>query len=148
MKKRAARDTAKVPSPPPGSEDSTSDHAREVNALAASLPFNANKPGEYGEDAADGPEEGQSATPSSPAVTGSTLSESAVTDKTGDPAEPGDSAMEGTLQRVRVDSGGRILTTNQGVAGRRQPELAQGGAAGTDPARRLHPPREDHPLRP
>ena len=52
------------------------------------------------------------------------------------------------LDRVRVDSGGQVLTTNQGVADRRQPELAEGRAARADAARGLHPPREDHPLRP
>jgi len=116
MKKRSTRDTAKVAvPPPPGSEDSSSPHAIEVNALAASLPFNAHKPLEYG-DQADGPAEGETATPPSPSTTGSTLSEKGGTEKSGEAGEPGTSAMEGTLERVRVDSGGRGLTTNQGVA--------------------------------
>ena len=41
-----------------------------------------------------------------------------------------------------------LLTTNQGVAHPRQPQLAQGGRARADAAGRLHPAREDHPLRP
>ena len=148
MKKRSTRDTAKVAAPPPpGSEDSSSPHAIEVNALAASLPFNANKPLEYG-DQADGPAEGETATPPSPSTTGSTLSEKDGTEKSGEAVEPGTSAMEGTLERVRVDSGGRGLTTNQGVAVADNQNSLKAGLRGPDAARRLHPAREDHALRP
>jgi catalase len=42
-----------------------------------------------------------------------------------------------SLDRVRVDSGGRVLTTNQGVPGRGQPELAQGGLSRSGASRRL-----------
>ena len=45
------------------------------------------------------------------------------------------------LDRPRADD-------QSGRAGRRQSELAQSRPARADAARRLHPPREDHPLRP
>src|SRR5689334_7706887 len=50
--------------------------------LAAGMPFNPNKPGEYG-DASRTPAEGDHHKPSSPAATGSTASEIASSDKVG-----------------------------------------------------------------
>jgi catalase len=84
-------------------------------ALAASMPSNANKPLEYG-DAALLPPTGETSEPRSPAVTGSTLTETTASEKLGD-GEPeiGLNPTNGTLDRVRVDSSGQVLTTNQGV---------------------------------
>ena len=60
----------------------------------------------------------------------------------------GDNAGNQSLDRVRVDSSGQRAHDQPGRAGRRQPELAEGRPARADAARRLHPAREDHALRP
>src|SRR6185312_9998043 len=56
------------------------------------------------------------AEPLHPAVTASTLTESSASEKTGrgDP-QISFNPLNGSLDRVRVDSSGRVLTTNQGV---------------------------------
>src|SRR5207342_3278938 len=70
---------------------------------------------EYGE-AARSPKPGAPVEPSDPSATGSTLTEHTVSPKLGEGAAPaGFNATNGPLDRVRVDSGGRVLTTNQGV---------------------------------
>ena len=84
-------------------------------AVAAAFPFNAAKPTEFG-DAAMTPATGQAVEPPHPLVSGSTLTEVNASEKVGrgNPQmsfNPGN----GPLDRVRVDSGGRALTTNQGV---------------------------------
>ena len=117
--------------------------------LAAQLPFNANKAAEYDPEAAVGPEPGvcaQSATIrlSAPAP----CSEMNGSDKVGSGGPIiGQNQTIGPLDRVRVDSSRSRADDQPGRAGRRQPELAQGGPARADAARRLHPAREDHPLR-
>jgi len=83
-------------------------------ALAASIPFNETKESEYG-DAARIPTTGVTVKPADPSVTGSTLTESNVSAKTGEPAAPGLNPTVGPLARVRVDSADQALTTNQGV---------------------------------
>jgi catalase len=85
------------------------------NSLAAGIPFNPNKPGEYGRAALD-PQPGATATPPSPSVTGSTLSEGATSAKLGS-GKPNLGFNPGSLplDRVRVDSADQVLTTNQGV---------------------------------
>ncbi|MEO8628486.1 MAG: catalase [Betaproteobacteria bacterium] len=85
-----------------------------TQALVAAFPFNANKASEYGE-AARTPQAGQTAEPSDPSVSAGTLSETNASDKTGEGATPGLNPSNGPLDRVRVDSGGQVLTTNQGV---------------------------------
>ena len=99
-----------------GSADSMVEKIEAANELAAAMPFNANKALEYGE-IATAPQPGQTEEPSSPAATGSTLTESAASDKIGggNPAL-GTNAAIAPLDRVRADSSGRELTTNQGVA--------------------------------
>jgi catalase len=87
-----------------------------TEALASEFPFNEAKPGEYG-DAARIPHTGQNAAAPHPAVTGSTLSESAASPKVGRGEPPtGFNPANDSLDRVRTDSSGRALTTNQGVA--------------------------------
>lgn len=86
-----------------------------TEALGDAMPFNAAKPSEYGE-AAMTPATGQSVDPPHPLVTGSTLTEINASEKVGrgNPQisfNPGN----GPLDRVRVDSAGRTLSTNQGV---------------------------------
>ncbi|MDQ3025179.1 MAG: catalase [Pseudomonadota bacterium] len=83
--------------------------------LAAKFPFNKTKAGEHGE-AARKPQEGQHAEPSEASVGGSTLSEGVANEKLGDGTPmPGFNANNLPLDRVRVDSGGRGLTTNFGA---------------------------------
>ncbi|MEO5677945.1 MAG: catalase [Usitatibacter sp.] len=83
--------------------------------LVVKFPFNKTKAGEHGE-AARKPQEGQHVDPSDPAVGGSTLSEGVANEKLGDGTPmPGFNANNLPLDRVRVDSGGRGLTTNFGA---------------------------------
>jgi catalase len=101
---------------PPGEpRDPPSQKAAHAQALAASMPFNVGKPLEHGHANALRPPQGQSVAPLSPAATASTLSEEVGSEKTGGMAMPGLNATIESLDRVRVDSGGQRLTTNQGV---------------------------------
>jgi catalase len=85
-------------------------------ALSAALPANATKAGEYG-DASRTPQAGATATPDSPLATASTITEKNASAKVGDGVAPsGENRTVGSLDRVRVDSGDQMLTTNQGVA--------------------------------
>ncbi|MDO9422445.1 MAG: catalase [Herminiimonas sp.] len=85
-------------------------------AITSAMPNNPNKAAEYG-DAADTPPQGATVEPPSPAVTGSTVSETNASAKVGSGNPPqGVNATIESLDRVRVDSGGQHLTTNQGVA--------------------------------
>jgi catalase len=84
-------------------------------ALAAAIPYNQNKAAEYGE-ASRTDAEGQIVEPADPLVTGSTLTETNPSPKTGDAAPlVGFNPTVGPLSRVRVDSANQALTTNQGV---------------------------------
>ena len=86
-----------------------------TQALAAAMPFNPNKAQEHGK-LAKSPQAGASHEPSDPSVGGSTLTESSASDKVGAGRPPsGINPTNAPLDRVRVDSGGRALTTNQGV---------------------------------
>ena len=82
-----------------------------TQALAAARPYNPLKPGEIGE-ASRTPKPGATAESADPAVTGSTLSEANASAKTGAPARIGLNPGTQALDRVRVDSGGQVLTTN------------------------------------
>ena len=84
-----------------------------TQALAAAFPHNPNKPAEIGE-AARIPKPGVTAEPPDPTVTGSTLTEATTSAKTGAPAREGVNPGAQPLERVRVDSGGQLLTTNFG----------------------------------
>ena len=88
--------------------DALAQQAAAVEALAASMPYNANKSKEFGRDNAISPAAGQTQEPTSDLVSASTLSESNLSAKT--------SGSAASLDRVRVDSAGEVLTTNQGVA--------------------------------
>ncbi len=95
--------------------DAASAKVAGAEAVAAAFPFNAAKPSEFGQ-AAMTPATGQAVEPPHPLVGGSTLTEVNASEKVGrgNPQmsfNPGN----GPLDRVRVDSGGRVLTTNQGV---------------------------------
>jgi catalase len=83
--------------------------------LAAAMPSNPTKPSEYGE-AARTPTEGATAEPSTVSATASTSTETIASDKVGAGVPPqGENPTVASLDRVRVDSGGQALTTNQGV---------------------------------
>ncbi|MGH8663290.1 MAG: catalase [Burkholderiales bacterium] len=85
------------------------------NELAGSMPFNANKALEYGE-LATAPQPGATVEAPGPAATASTLTETSASDKVGN-GEPelGSNAAIAPLDRVRADSSGREMTTNQAV---------------------------------
>ncbi len=87
-----------------------------IQALAASMPRSEHKALDFGRDNALNPPVGGTAEPASAAVSASTLSESNVSAKTGEPASPGGHAIDGQLAQVRVDGSSQVLTTNQGVA--------------------------------
>jgi catalase len=85
-----------------------------TEALAARFPFNAAKPSEFGDPPVAAA--GNAFQAPDPAVGGSTLTESNASSKlgTGKPVlgfNPGSNPLD----RVRVDSSGQALTTNQGV---------------------------------
>ena len=102
--------------PPPQPSSPAAAKALQTDRLAAAMPFNANKSLEHGLVNAQQPPSGQSTAPASRLPSGSTLSEENGTQKTGSVAPEGLNASIETLDRVRVDSGGQRLTTNQGVA--------------------------------
>ena len=83
--------------------------------LAADMPYNVNKALEHGELSLE-PQEGQRINPADPSATGSTLTETNPSDKTGaGKPQLGNNPTSLPLDRVRVDSSGQTLTTNQGV---------------------------------
>ncbi|SHG40680.1 catalase [Massilia sp. CF038] len=83
--------------------------------LAAEMPFNPNKAAEYG-DASRTPQPGATATPPTPRATASSSTETIPSAKlgAGNPPDGYNPTVE-SLDRVRVDSGGQVLTTNLGV---------------------------------
>jgi catalase len=98
-----------------GAADPAISKMQGQQALAAAMPSNANKALEYGDDATM-PVAGESVEPAKPSDTASTLTESTSSDKVGTGApEIGLNITNAPLDRVRVDSGGQVLTTNQGV---------------------------------
>jgi catalase len=114
--KAAARNTDSGPAraQPDGSDRAAAKMA-QVEALAARMPNNPTKPAEHGYANAIAPQRGATAEPESRMATGSTLSEENGTAKTGSVAPGGVNVTIEPLDRVRVDSSGRMLTTNQGV---------------------------------
>jgi len=83
--------------------------------VAEKIASNSNKPHEYGE-ATRAPRTGAIVEPESPATAGSTASEIIDSPKTGSGVpQPGVNPTVDSLDRVRVDSSNRPLTTNQGV---------------------------------
>ena len=91
-------------------------HAKELQSLVAAMPYNHNTAHEFGHAQALTPKAGTTVAPPSASTVASTLSEQNASTKTGQVTPPGVAAVGGTLARVRVDSTGQHLTTNQGVA--------------------------------
>jgi catalase len=100
---------------PVSNSDALVEKMEGTEALAAAMPFNANKAGEYGK-AASKPQRGQTAKPPNPLPTGSTLTETLPSPKAGS-GKPNLGMNPGNLplDRARTDSSDRVLTTNQGV---------------------------------
>ncbi|MBV9892244.1 MAG: catalase, partial [Rhizobacter sp.] len=115
--KSAARNTDSGPSQVSAAIfDVNSKKMAQVQDLVAAMPDNPTKPSEHGFASGVRPEQGASVKPASRLATGSTLSEENSSAKTGTVAPEGENATIDTLDRVRVDSSGQVLTTNQGVA--------------------------------
>jgi len=114
----AARSSASGPSHPSSDpSDELARKAADVQALVAAMPFSASKLKDFGRESAVNPPEGTHTAPASPAVGGSTLTESHGSDKTGQGMPPqGVNPGNDPLDRVRTDATGQVLTTNQGVA--------------------------------
>jgi catalase len=105
---------ARDDNPTPGVDAATA-KMEGTEAMASAMPFNASKPGEYGKASAR-PLAGASVAAPDPMVTGSTLTEAIPSEKVGG-GEPrlGFNPGNGPLDRVRLDSTGQVMTTNQGV---------------------------------
>ncbi len=116
--KSAARNTDSGPGRVSGAapEDPAARKMAEVQAMVAAMPHNETKAEEHGFDNGTNPPHGQAVEPPSRLVGASTLSEENSSDKVGTAALDGLNATTDSLDRVRVDSTGRTLTTNQGVA--------------------------------
>ena len=116
--KAASRNSDSGPMHPrKGSDgDAPSQRAADKQALSAAMVYNENKLTETGRKTAVNPPPGESVESPSRLATGSTLSENNASDKTGGSATDGVNATIASLDRVRVDSGAQVLTTNQGVA--------------------------------
>ena len=88
----------------------------EAERVAAAMPVNANKRGEYDPDVAVAPSPGTRIKAEDPLAGSSTVSESQGSDKLGSGGPVvGSNKLIAPLDRVRVDSTERALTTNQGV---------------------------------
>jgi catalase len=94
--------------------DAAATKMQATDALAGSYPFNRDKPAEFGGDPRKA-KPGTTSEPADPSVTGSTLTEGSTRSlKAGDPASVGMNPGNAPLEKDRVDSGGRVLTTNFG----------------------------------
>jgi catalase len=115
--KAAARNTDSAPSKINAREASDAAVAKAAHTgnLAQAMPFNANKAAEHGFANGVSPQPGKTVEPESRLPTGSTLSEENTSAKVGSLAFEGVNATIEPLDRVRVDSSGQALTTNQGV---------------------------------
>ncbi|RYF72996.1 MAG: catalase, partial [Comamonadaceae bacterium] len=115
----AARNTDSGPAQPAppaaGEDDAPTRKMIDTQAVVAGMPSNPNKPLEYGEANAGAAPAGATVTPPSRLPGASTLSEANASSKAGTQARDGVNATIDTLDRVRVDSTGQVLTTNQGV---------------------------------
>jgi catalase len=130
----AARNTDSGPAqaapPTAGKGDLPAQKMIDTQTLASGMPANENKALEYGEANAAATPVGTSVSPPSRLPTASTLSEENFSGKTGTVAQEGVNATIDTLDRVRVDSGGQVLTTNQGVAVADNQNSLKAGARG------------------
>jgi catalase len=106
--------TSSGPSHPGAPLDDRAAHGAEQESVAAAMPLNTKKAGEYGYQNALSPVEGPTNEMPSASTGAGTLSEKNASPKTGAAAlEP--TGIPGSLGRVRVNAAGQTLTTNQGV---------------------------------
>ena len=115
---RNSRATVSGPATPDtsGRGDALAEKFAGTQDLASAFPFNPNKAAEYDPEAALAPRTGPVVKPDDPIVGSSTVSEVNGSEKTGSGGPPvGHNPTSGPLDRVRVDSTDRALTTNQGV---------------------------------
>lgn len=111
----SARSTVAGPTQKELPQDAATAKIAGTESVAAAFPFNAAKLSEFGK-AALRPEAGQTMDLPDPIIGGSTLSETNVSVKVGKGSPPaGFNPGNEALDRVRVASEGRQLTTNQGV---------------------------------
>ncbi|HWI81727.1 MAG TPA: catalase HPII, partial [Ramlibacter sp.] len=115
--KSAARNTDSGPArvAAAGAHDAAAERMAQVEALAAAMPHNPTKSQEHGFASGLAPQPGATVEPESRLPGASTLSEENGSGKTGSVAPEGVNATIEPLDRVRVDSSGQMLTTNQGV---------------------------------
>ena len=115
---RNSRATVSGPAAPDARKSSHDDLTAKTagtDALAAAMPFNANKPLEYGNDPDEAPPAGVPVKPDDPIVGSSTVTEANGSEKTGSGSPVvGTNKTIAPLDRVRVDSSNQMLTTNQG----------------------------------
>jgi catalase len=115
---RNSRTTVSGPAVPDasGTGDAAAEKVVATQDVAPAFAFNPNKATEYDPKAALAPSEGASAKSDDPIAGASTVSELNASDKVG---SSGPNIVQnptvGPLDRVRVDSTDRVLTTNQGV---------------------------------
>ena len=112
--RRAPSDSGPAAMPEGGDGDVAVQQGIDAQATAAAFPFNPTKAAEYGRDNAIAPPEGAHVS-TSQLASGSTLSEAQSSAKTGTRAPSGANPTVAPLDRVRVDSQGQRITTNQGV---------------------------------
>src|SRR5262245_2985400 len=115
---RNSRATVSGPAKPgpavPG--DPAAEKAAATQNVSAAFVFNPTKAAEDDPKAALAPPEGASVKPKDPIAGASTVSEQNGNEKAGSGGPNlGQNPTVGPLDRVRVDSTGRALTTNQGV---------------------------------
>lgn len=108
-------DSGPATPPAPGNSPTKGvQRAAAVGSTAGKMPYNPTKPAEHGHENALNPPQGATV-PTARNATASTLSEENENEKYGQPATRGINAAGGSLNRVRADSEGQPLTTNQGV---------------------------------
>jgi catalase len=115
--KAAARktDSGSAKGPPSGTGDALAEKMAQTQKIAAAMPANAAKAAEHARHG-EIPVAPEGEHVDMPAFVGaSTASEANANAKTGTPAAPGRNPTVDPLDRVRVDSAGQVLTTNQGV---------------------------------
>ena len=117
LKKKAAKNSGSLPSGAPFEASLEAADLKRLHTqnLAAAMPFNPTKPLEHGYENAIDPQPGATIEPESRLPGASTLTEENGTAKTGSVAPAGVNATIETLDRVRVDSSGQLLTTNMGL---------------------------------
>lgn len=109
--------TVSGPATPPQRQGSKAARQKAgADGLARAMPANAGKASEHGRQNALQPPAGRHLGAEDPVTTASTATEDAASAKlgAGSPAR-GENSAAGPLDRVRVDSAGRALTTDQGA---------------------------------